>query len=60
MPDRRTVRLRDQSVQEPLVFYGYQDGKRRELVITHVAESSVTGYLRFPDEEGSSVPATGR
>lgn len=43
MPDRRTIWLRDQPAQEPLVFY--QDGERRELMITHVTSSSVTGYL---------------
>lgn len=45
MPDRRTVWLRDRGTKDPLVFYGYVDGKRRELVITHVSPDSVTGYL---------------
>jgi LPXTG-site transpeptidase (sortase) family protein len=44
MPDRRTVWLRDQPTQEPLVFY--QNGERRELTITRVTDSSIAGYLR--------------
>ena len=46
MPDRRTIWLRDQSVREPVVFYSQKDGKTHELVITNVANGSVTGYLR--------------
>jgi sortase A len=45
MPDRRTVWLRDQGIKGPCVFYGYADGKRRELVITRVTSDSVMGYL---------------
>jgi LPXTG-site transpeptidase (sortase) family protein len=45
MPDRRTVWLRDHGTQDPLVFYGHGDGKRRELVITRVTANSVSGYL---------------
>ena len=43
MPDRRTIWLRDVDARQPLVFY--QDGEKRELVITSVARTSVTGYL---------------
>ncbi len=56
MPDRRTIWLNRQSAQQPVVFYGYQDGKRRELVITNVARNSVTGYLLLPGD-GDSTPA---
>lgn len=48
LPDRRTIWLRDQAAQEPVVFYGYPDGQKRELVITNVSKSSVTGYLLVP------------
>jgi LPXTG-site transpeptidase (sortase) family protein len=44
MPDRRTIWLRDQPANDPLVFY--QDGERRELLITKVTDSAITGYLR--------------
>ncbi len=50
MPDRRTIWLRNQSTQEPVVFYGDRDGKRRELRITSVARNAVSGYLLLPDE----------
>jgi hypothetical protein len=47
MPDRRTIRLTRQHTREPLVFYGRQDGKRRELVITSIGRNSVSGYLQL-------------
>jgi hypothetical protein len=46
--DRRNIWLRNQSVQEPVIFYGYQDGQKRELVLTNVTKNSVTGYLVLP------------
>jgi hypothetical protein len=46
MPDRRTIWLHHQSVLEPVVFY--RDGGKRELVITHIAANSVSGYLMVP------------
>ena len=48
MPDRRTVWLRKQSTQEPVIFYGHDDGKRRELVITDLTKNSMVGYLLLP------------
>jgi predicted negative regulator of RcsB-dependent stress response len=51
MPDRRTIWLKSQNVQTPVVFYGQQDGKKRELVITGVTRSSVTGYLLVPGSQ---------
>jgi hypothetical protein len=53
MPDRRTIWLKGQGAGEPVIFYGYQDGKKRELVITNVTKSSVTGYLLLPGESGA-------
>lgn len=57
MPDRRTIWLRGQGAQQPVVFYGYQDGKRRELVITNVTRDSVTGYLLLPGDSDTSLAA---
>ncbi|HXI44420.1 MAG TPA: hypothetical protein VNH83_30830 [Bryobacteraceae bacterium] len=57
MPDRRTIWLHGQGAQQPVVFYGYQDGKRRELVITNVARDSVTGYLLLPGDNDTSLTA---
>jgi LPXTG-site transpeptidase (sortase) family protein len=45
MPDKRTIWLRDQRIAEPVVFYGHDDGKRRELLITRVTDRSAAGYL---------------
>ena len=53
MPDRRTIWLKGQGAGEPVIFYGHEDGKKRELVITNVTKSSVTGYLLLPGESGA-------
>jgi sortase A len=50
MPDRRTIWLRNQGTRDPVVFYGHEDGKRRELLITSVTRDSATGYLLLPGE----------
>ena len=47
MPDRRTIWLTGQHPREPLIFYGHEDGKRRELVITSIGRNSVSGYLQL-------------
>jgi hypothetical protein len=58
MPDRRTIWLRAQGAQQPVVFYGCQDGKRRELVITNVTRDSATGYLLLPGDGHSRLAAS--
>ncbi len=50
MPDRRTIWLKNQNASQPVIFYGREDGKKRELVINNVAKNSVTGYLLLPRE----------
>jgi predicted nucleic acid-binding Zn-ribbon protein len=57
-PDRRTIWLNRQSAQQPVVFYGYQDGKRRELVITNVTRNSATGYVLLPGDGDSPTTAS--
>jgi hypothetical protein len=47
-PDHRTIWLRSQNTQQPVIFYGSQDGAKRELVITNVTRNSVVGYLLLP------------
>jgi hypothetical protein len=61
MPDRRTIWLQKQAAQQPIVWYGYRDGKRREVVITNVAKNSVSGYVLLPAEGNSTTasPAKG-
>ena len=49
MPDRRTIWLRSQSSRQPVVFYGREDGRKRELHITHVNANSISGYLLLPE-----------
>ena len=48
MPDRRTVWIRGQNVQQPVIFYTQEDPRLRELVITHVTKNSVAGYVLLP------------
>ena len=45
MPDRRTIWLRNQRINDPVVFYGHLDGRKRELLITDITRTSVAGYL---------------
>jgi len=58
LPDRRTIWLRQQGAQEPVDFYGYTDGKKRELVITSVTMGSVAGYLLLPKEAAAAESAS--
>ncbi len=52
MPDRRTIWVHDQVVQQPVEFYSREDGRPRELVITRVTKYSVVGYLLLPESKG--------
>ena len=45
--DQKTIYLRDQSLEQPVAFYG-SDGQRRDLVITGVTRNSVSGYVVVP------------
>jgi peptidoglycan hydrolase CwlO-like protein len=56
-PDRRTIWLRSQNTQQPVIFYGSQDGAKRELVITNVTRNSVAGYLLLPADR-AETPAS--
>ena len=58
LPDRRTIWLRSQGAQEPVVFYSNSDGKKRELVITSVTDKSAVGYLLLPGDEVPVEPNT--
>jgi hypothetical protein len=53
LPDRRTIWLKNQNAQQPVVFYGVHDGQKRELVITNVTQAAVTGYLLLPGSEAA-------
>lgn len=55
MPDRRTIWLRNQSVQVPVVFYGMADGKKREVVFTQITQDSVAGYVILSKGGGSAL-----
>jgi hypothetical protein len=48
MPDCRTIWLRDHSAREPVIFYGFVDGKQHKLVITSITRRSVKGFLLLP------------
>jgi hypothetical protein len=53
--DHRNIWLRNQSALEPVIFYGSQDGQKRELVITNVTKNSVTGYLLLPKQANQTA-----
>ena len=55
MPDRRTIWLKKQGVQTPIVYYGKEDGKKREVVITSLTKNGVVGYLLLPKAEGKGT-----
>lgn len=55
--DRRTIWLREQGAQEPVVFYGNDDGRKRELVITSVTPHAAVGYLLIPDDREKAETA---
>ena len=55
--DRRTIWLREQGAQEPVVFYGNEDGRRRELVITSVTPHAAVGYLLIPEDREKAETA---
>ena len=57
LPDRRTIWLHDQAAQQPVVFYGYPDGQKRELVITNVSKGAVAGYLLLPKDANGKEAA---
>jgi hypothetical protein len=60
MPDRRTIWLKGQSAGQPVIFYGREDSRKRELVITNVTNGSVTGYLLLPGESAGKEIASAR
>jgi len=57
LPDRRTIWLREQAAQEPVVFYRTTGGKKLELVITGVTDKSAVGYLLLPGDEETAQNA---
>lgn len=60
MPDRRTLWVRSQGLQKPLVFYSQADDRPRELVVTRVTKNSIIGYLLLPpDKQTASAPSGG-
>ncbi|HEV8145196.1 MAG TPA: hypothetical protein VGP79_02370 [Bryobacteraceae bacterium] len=53
-PDQRTIWLNGQGAQEPVIFYGNNDGLKRELVITNVTRDKVAGYLLVPRQSSGA------
>lgn len=54
MPDRRTLWVRNQNVQEPIIFYTRRDTRPRELVITNITRDSVAGFVLVPSKPGAA------
>lgn len=45
VPEGRTLWIREQSVQQPVVFHRLRENRRQELVITHLRSSGAVGYV---------------
>jgi hypothetical protein len=50
MPADRTFWLHRQSVEEPVLFYGANDKRQCELVLTAMRGDSIKGYLLMPEQ----------
>ncbi len=48
LPEHRTVWVRSQGAQQPVVFYSKLDNRPHELVVTQVTKKAVIGYLLVP------------
>jgi hypothetical protein len=57
LQDRRTLWLRDESVDQPVRFYHRAGGEPYELVVTDVTKHSVIGYLLVPEGQQAAVTA---
>jgi sortase A len=44
-PERRRISLKNQAAHQAVFFHGHDDGKRRELMITRVSATTVSGYV---------------
>lgn len=53
----RTLWFERHGTQQPVVIYRQHDGERCELVITHVARSSIVGFVLLPVEEAGAAGA---
>ena len=57
VPEGRTLWIRDQSVQQPFIFYSGKERRPSELVITHLTREGTAGYLLLPGGEGAREQA---
>lgn len=55
MPADHMFWLHRQNVQEPVLFYGANDNKQCELVLTAMRGNSIKGYLLMPDRQSSQI-----
>jgi hypothetical protein len=58
LQDRRTLLLRDESIDQPVRFYQKEGGEPYELVVTDVTKRSVSGYLLVPARQQAAVGAS--
>jgi hypothetical protein len=60
MPEDRMFWLHRQNVQEPVIFYGANDEKQCELVLTAMRGNSVKGFLLTPEQQTSQIASARR
>jgi len=61
VPDGRTLWVRGQGIQQPLIFYTQQDTRPYELVFTRVTKDAALGYLMVPNQSApraAQLPAS--
>ena len=52
LPDRRFLWIKDHGVQQPIVFYGRNNSRQYQVVLTSVQKGTAVGYLLKPAEVG--------
>lgn len=59
VPEGRTLWVRGQGIQQPVLFYTQKDDRVHELVFTRVTKNDVLGYFLVPRRAGitASAPA---
>jgi len=57
-PDRRTIWIRGQGAERPVVFYSGSNSQAYELVVTRVNKNGTVGYLLLPSGAETTTAAS--
>ncbi len=56
-PEGHVLPVREQGIQNPLIFYTSRGDRPHEIVFTRVTKNQVAGYLLIPRQSENSAPA---